>query len=78
MTSCQRCRSEKSAATVAQSEVRRLARLLARRPDGPGVQRWRGDLAEAKRHLAEAKAASATPHGCDDLLATNHWTKGRP
>lgn len=58
---CRRCSTDKTHVTRAEAELRRIAHLLARRPES---MRYRIQLADAKDQLARAQERATSHHDC--------------
>lgn len=58
---CRRCQTDKTCVSRADDEVRRIARLLVRRPES---MRYRTQLADAKDQLERAQERATSHHDC--------------
>jgi len=74
---CRRCLTDQSQLTMAEDEVRRIGRILAR-TERPTARAARlADMASAKTNLTQARTLIERGHDCDTRLVDEHWSKAR-
>lgn len=74
---CRRCLTDQSQVTIAEDEVRRIGRILARteRPTARAARLT--DMALAKANLLQARTVVDRGHDCDTRLSDEHHSKRR-